>query len=89
LKREGQPIKKLSLVKTIRVFVQMVQMVTILAIPVFSLKEAICVVLIADESHCTTNKKSRNYPRKKRHRRCGKPKIIKANTLQKRMVAQL
>jgi len=67
----------------------MVLTITILATPVFSLKEAICVALIADESHRTTSKQSRNYPRKKEHRRCGKPKIIKANALQKRMVAQL
>ncbi|MBL4883433.1 MAG: hypothetical protein JKY95_03710 [Planctomycetaceae bacterium] len=87
LKREGKPIKKLSPVQTIRVFEQTVFIVSILATSHFSLHVALSTGLIADESHRTTSKQSRNYPCKERHRRCGQPRIIEATFLQKQKAA--
>ena len=38
--------------------------------------------ILADESNRKTSKKSRNYPRKKRPKSCGPPKIVAPTKLQ-------
>ncbi len=83
LRSEGKPIKKLSPVQAIRAFERVVIVVSVLVDPRFSIRAALLVAMIANESHRTTSKQSRDYPRKKKHQRCGKPKIKTPTTIQK------
>ena len=83
LQSEGKPIKKLSPVQTIRAFERVVVVVSVLSSPIDSLRSALLDAMIADESQRTSSKRSREYPRKKKYKRCGKPKIKTATAFQK------
>lgn len=72
LHEAGVPVKRLSPVKVLREFVAMTNWVAQQP-HLAPLKDRLLATLAADESDRTTSKRSRDYPRKKKHRRCGAP----------------
>jgi Transposase DDE domain len=89
LHAQGSPLQRLSPVKVMRAFAHTLLAIHLGAGRTDLLTESLAEALIADESHRTTSKRSRNYPRQKRHHECGSPRIIAPTTLQKQKARQL
>lgn len=75
---------RLSPVKVIRAFYATTTALAIRAVDAPLLVKLLRNAILADESNRTRPKSSRTYPRKKKHKRCGKPKILQATITQKR-----
>mgnify|MGYP003353177972 CR=1 FL=1 len=86
---EGLSPRQISPVKVIKAFSQVVELISKAANPISLLKDELADAILADESQRTSSKKSRNYPRKKKHRRCGVPSIESATPEQRRRYKQL
>ena len=80
LHAEGIPLQRLSPVKIMRAFTAVLHS---LALSTPLLTDLLAEALIVDESARTSSKKSRHYPRKKRHKRCGAPHLKPATTMQR------
>lgn len=79
----GEPIETISPVKVIRAFDEIVLILDLSTRRTPLLHELLSVAVKADESHRTSSKASRNYPRKKQHSSAGPPKIQRATREQK------
>ena len=84
---EGVPLNELSPVKVMSAFTEAVASIHRHAtgIPLFS--QQLANAILNDESNRTSSKASRNYPAKKKHRRCGEP-IINYPTEEQRQKAK-
>ncbi|UUO07869.1 IS4 family transposase [Blastopirellula sp. J2-11] len=82
--QRDQPGKRtrLSPVKIIRAFAAATTSVALKARAAALLISELTQAVLADESNRTSSKKSRNYPRKKRPKSCGPPKITSPTKLQ-------
>ena len=83
LKSDGTAIKRLSPIKVMRAFYATIKGIAVHAKQVELFIDCLSQALLVDESERTSSKKSRDYPRKKKRRRCGKPKIATATQAQK------
>ena len=68
--------------KVIRAFAAAALAVAVNAKSAALLIDELVEAVLADESNRTSSKKSRNYPRKKRPKTCGPPKITAPSKLQ-------
>lgn len=78
-----------SPVEVIRAFQRIVEIIHIKATGIPLLKEVLAKAILNDESHRTTSKASRNYPRKKKHKRCGEPIICNPTSEQQKRALTL
>lgn len=76
-------LTKLSPVKVIRAFASTVAAIWYRVGPLNRLSDLLPQAIVADESHRTTSKKSRNYPCKKKRKPCGRPIIQSATAIQR------
>jgi len=81
--------QQISPVKVIKAFSKVVELISKAAEPVSLLQDELADAILADESKRTSSKKSRNYPRKKKHQRCGVPNIELATAEQRQRFKQL
>jgi hypothetical protein len=79
LAADGETIRRLSPVKVSRAFEQTILAIHLQARDTTLLSDLLSIAVIAEESHRTSSKKSRNYPRKKKRKPCGSP-ILKPPT---------
>ena len=87
LHEEGLQLHRLSPVKVLRALTATLQHIVRSQHRIALLTEVLGEALLTDESHRPTrSKKSRDYPRKKKHKRCGAP-IIKLATKQQQQKA--
>ena len=82
----AKSVKRISPIQVMRCFYGSIEAVAMKARQSVNLFGELGLALIADESKRTTSKKSRNYPRKKKRKPSGKPKI-KAPCKRKRVLA--
>jgi hypothetical protein len=75
LLNEGLSPLDVSPVKVMKAVTKVVQLIYTVATPVSLLQEELAKAVVDDESARTTSKRSRHFPRKKKHRRCGAPKL--------------
>lgn len=73
LAADGETIRRLSPVKVARAFEQTILAIHLQARDTTLLSDLLSAAVIADESHRTSSKKSRNYPRKRKRKPCGSP----------------
>lgn len=88
LQEEGVPPDQLSPVKVMRAFIELVETIYRHATAIALFHDQLAKAVLKDESQRTTSKASRNYPRKKAHKRC-RPPIINAATQQQRKRAKI
>lgn len=79
---EGLNPTEVSPVKVMTAISKAVDEIYIMATPISLLRGQLAQAVLEDESDRTSNKASRNFPRKKKHRRCGAPKIEPAPSIQ-------
>lgn len=89
LLKEAKPPHALSGAKTMTAFARVVTRIYEAATPVQLLERELANALLQDESRRTTSKQSRNYPRRKKRRRCGAPNIRPATKEQQHRYQQL
>lgn len=83
LRNEGLPPANVSPVKVLKAITKVVEQIHRTATPVSLLKDDLAKAVLEDESHRTSSKASRHFPRKKKHRSCGAPKICCATSKQR------
>lgn len=83
LLNEGLPPTNISPVKVMKAFSKVVELIHRTTSPLSLFQEELASAILADESARKTSKASRNFPRKKKHRRCGAPKICCASSKQR------
>ena len=74
-KENGTNIQRTSPVKVMKAFATVVELIHKEVTGVTDFRTELANAIIPDESNRTSSKASRNYPRKKKYRRCGNPKI--------------
>ena len=79
LLNEGVSLNKLSPVKVMSAFKEAVTTIHRHATAIPLLNEQLATAILNDESDRATKKVSHNFPRKKKHKRCGRP-IIRCAT---------
>lgn len=89
LRETHAPLEQLSPVRVMRAFALTIQGIAWDARQLPLLNDLLAQATMADESNRTSSKRSRHYPRKKKHRHCGAPKILPANTIQKQKAKKL
>ena len=80
---EGLDPTDVSPVKVMKAISKVVDEIYTMATPISLLRDELAKAVLDDESDRTSNKASRNFPRKKKHRRCGAPKIECATSIQR------
>lgn len=88
LAAEGVKPKRMSAVKVMRACALVIQGIVLRGRATPLLVGLLAAATIADESARTTSKKSRNYPRKKKHEPCGPPHLIYATRKQQKAAKQ-
>jgi hypothetical protein len=88
-KEQGTNIQRISPVKVMNAFTKVVELIHRIATEVTLFRTELANATVADESDRTSSKASRNYPRKKKHRRCGKPNIYDPTPEQQKLALQL
>lgn len=88
LVEQGLSPNEISPVKVLNAFHKVVELIRQIATPVSIFREELAKAILEDESERKTSKASRDFPRKKKHRRCGVP-TIQNPTPQQRKRAQL
>lgn len=89
LRQHGGDISRLSPVRVMRALQTTVNAISLHGTTVPELTALLAAAVITDESHRTSSKQSRNYPRKKKRPRCGSPAINSPNTLQRKQARKL
>lgn len=89
LREEDRAPQEISPVKVLKAFSKVVELIAKAAEPVSLFQNELANAVLADESERTSRKKSRNYPRKKKHRRCGAPNVELATAEQRQQLKQL
>jgi|GEM_PF-2723659 len=89
LVKEGRSPQQISPAKVFKAFATVVELISRAATPVRLFQDDLARAVLHDESRRTSRKQSRDYPRKKKHRRCGAPRIKSANAEQRRRIQQL
>jgi hypothetical protein len=84
LQQQGYSPHKLSPVKVISAFQEVVRTIHRSTITPELFYDQLTMAVLNDETHRTTSKASRNYPRKKKHERPGPPKICSPTPQQQR-----
>jgi hypothetical protein len=84
----GLSPNEISPVKVLNAFNKVVEQICRIATPISKLKDELAQAILEDETERTSSKASRNFPRKKKHKRCGAPTICDP-TPQQRQRAQL
>lgn len=84
LRNEGESPNDISPVKVMSAFTKVVERIHTAATPVSLFKAELAAAVLADESGRKSSKKSRNFPRKKKHKRCGAPSIDRPSPEQRK-----
>lgn len=84
----GLSPNEISPVKVLSAFHKVVEQIRRVATPMSKFKDELAQAILEDETERTSSKASRNFPRKKKHKRCGVPAICDP-TPQQRKRAQL
>ena len=84
----AKSVKRVSPIQVMRCFYTCLEAIAMQARQFVNLFKKLSISLIADEPNRTTCKRSRNYPRKKKRKPCGKPKIILPSTRKRNLAAQ-
>jgi hypothetical protein len=83
LLNEGLDPTDVSPVKVMKAISKVVEEIYRMATPISLLQDELAKAALDDESDRTSSKASRNFPKKKKHRTCGVPKIKCANSTQR------
>lgn len=86
---ERQSPQDISPAKVVQAVTAVVERIALTATPTSLLRDKLAQAVLNDESGRTSNKKNRNYPRKKKHRQCGAPFIETATNEQRQRFKQL
>ena len=89
LLEDAQPSAEISPRKTINAFRDVIEQICRSVTPVMSFQNELAKAVLNDETNRTGSKRSRDYPRKKKHKRCGAPNLKSASKEQKQRLKQL